>query len=114
MRKPRLNDHQIATWSGVSSFFATILAIGAINILNPNDRLRFISALFVGLITAGAVYARERLHDARGETGRLGGNIVVTDKDGVKKFSLELLGDPNELDKQSEVLFKVDKRKIAE
>jgi hypothetical protein len=106
-----MNGHQIATWSGASSFFATILAIGAINILNPDDRIRFIGALFVGLVTAGAVYTRERLVDARNLTKKYGGDIVVTEVEGKKVFSLELNDDPHALDNQSEIMFKIVKRK---
>lgn len=38
------------------------------------------------------------------------GDIVITEKDGKKVFSLELTGDPNELEKQPLITFKVVKR----
>lgn len=103
-----MNKHPVAIWSASVSFFATILAIGAIDILNPSDRLQFVSSVFVGLVTGGAVYARERLHDAKVAQA---GEIVVTEQGGKKLFSLELSGDPDELEQQAEVIFKVTKRK---
>ena len=107
MGKLRRNRHEVAWWSAVASFFATIGAIGAINILDPNDRLRFISAVFVGVVTGGAAYTRERLHEAKGEDTEYGGDIVVAEDQGKKTFSLELNGPPEELEKHSEVTFKV-------
>src|SRR5436190_956700 len=90
MRK--INKHQVAWWSAVASFFATIGAIGAINILDPNDRLRFVSAVFVGIVTGGATYTRERLHEVKDGSSEIGGDIVVSEDQGKKTFSLELLG----------------------
>jgi hypothetical protein len=106
-----IKGHQVARWSAASSFFATIGAIGAINILDPNDRLRFISAVFVGMVTGGAVYTRERLTESKTEQSKYGGDIVVTEDQGKKIFTLELEGNPEELEKHSEVLFKVVKPK---
>lgn len=37
------------------------------------------------------------------------GAIDITEEDGVKRFSLELAGDPEELDQHKEILFKVNK-----
>lgn len=45
-------------------------------------------------------------HNKQNNT-RYDGTIVVTEKDGVKVFSLELDTDPQELDKQESVTFKV-------
>jgi len=118
MRSKNLWDHPIAIWSGVVSFFATILAIGVIDILNPSDRAQFLSSIFVGLLTAGAVYARERLHDAKVQAGvpdpGYAGDIVVTDTGpgGAKQYSLELTGHPDDIvDPHKEVKFQVVKRK---
>jgi hypothetical protein len=66
----------------------------------------------VGLITGGAVYAKERLNAAKKESeGAYAGDIVVTEADDTKTFTLELSGNPDELDKRSDVTFKVVKRK---
>jgi hypothetical protein len=107
------DEHPIALWSAVASFFASILAIGAINIFNPDDELRFVGGVFVGLITGGAVYARERLNYAKQESNAPPvGQIVVSESEGKKQYSLELGGDPDEvIDPKKEVRFKVVKRK---
>lgn len=98
--------NQLALWAGVSSFFATLLAIGAINILNPEDRVRFASGIVVGLITAGTVYSRQRLDDEK--QGRVQGGVIKVTESGDKKlFSLELEGDPEMLEDKQEVLFRV-------
>lgn len=103
--------HEIAIWSAAAAFFATVLAIGAIDILNPSDRLRFLSGVFVGLVTGGAVYARERLNDAKKLAEHQAGEIIVTEVNKKKVFTLELTGNPDELEKQPEITFKVTKRK---
>jgi len=60
-------NHQVALWAGIAAFFSTVLAIGAIDILDPGDRVQFLGGIVVGLITAGAVYSKQRLDDARKE-----------------------------------------------
>jgi len=60
-------NHQVALWAGVAAFFSTVLAIGAIDILEPGDRVQFLGGILVGLVTAGAVYSKQRLDDARKE-----------------------------------------------
>jgi hypothetical protein len=60
-----MRGHEIALWSGVAAFFASLLAIGAIDILNPGDALQFLGSLIVAVITAGSVYAKQRLDDAK-------------------------------------------------
>lgn len=105
------NGHSVAVWSGVASFFATILAIVAIDTLDPSDRVRLLSSVVVGPITAGAVYAKERLNDATDKLeGKYAGNLVIAENEDKKIFSLEIPGDPNELDAHTEVTFKVVKR----
>lgn len=105
-----MRRHQVAFWGGVSAFFATILAIGAIDVLNPNDRLQFLSGVFVGIITGGAVYAKQRLDD---EKSMRAGTIVVKDIDDKTIFSLELDEDPEILEDKAELRFRVqrDRRK---
>lgn len=98
--------HQVALWAGIAAFFSTILAIGAIDILDPSDRVQFVGGIVVGLITAGAVYAKQRLDDAK----RVSGTIEVEKAGGKTTYSLEIDGDLDELDKQTEVTFKVKRR----
>lgn len=59
------NGRKVALWAGVASFFGSLLAIGAIDVLNPDQALQFAGSLIVAVITAGAVYSRERLNDAK-------------------------------------------------
>jgi hypothetical protein len=33
--------NQLALWAGISAFFGTLLAIGAIDILDPGDQVHF-------------------------------------------------------------------------
>lgn len=100
--------NQLALWSGISAFFATLLAIGTIDIFNPNDQVRLLSAIAVGLITAGAMYSKQRLDDEKlGRTQK--GVIKVSDQEDKRVFSLELEGDPNDLKDKQEVIFKVDR-----
>jgi hypothetical protein len=57
--------HDVALWSGVSAFFGSLLAIGLIDIFNPAGLLKFAGSLVVAAITAGSVYAKGRLDDAK-------------------------------------------------
>ena len=57
----------VALWAGAASFFGTLLAIGAIDVLNPDKVLEYLSAILVAGITAGAVYSKERLNAAKRE-----------------------------------------------
>lgn len=63
----RVSSHSVALWAGISAFFGSLLAIGAIDILNPGDRAQFLGALFVAFITAGTIYSKQRLDDAKAE-----------------------------------------------
>lgn len=60
-----MRRHSVALWAGISAFFGSLLAIGAIDILNPGDRAQFLGALLVALITAGTIYSKQRLDDAK-------------------------------------------------
>lgn len=57
--------HEIALWAGIAAFFGTVLSILTIDILDPARALQFFAALFVGLLTGGGVYAKQRLDDAK-------------------------------------------------
>lgn len=57
-------------WSGVSAFFASLATIGAIEVINPDQLLKFAGSVFVAVVTAGGVYAKQRLDDAKREGER--------------------------------------------
>jgi hypothetical protein len=59
--------HDVALWAGVSSFFGSLIALGVVNIVNPDDWIKLIAAIPVALTTAGGVYAKERLDEAKRE-----------------------------------------------
>jgi hypothetical protein len=108
-----MKGNQLALWAGVSSFFATLLAVGVIDIFNPNDQARLISGVVVGLITGGAVYSKQRMTDAK--QGRVQGGVIKVTETGEKKlFTLELDGDPEELEDKQEVIFRVNVKKGTE
>lgn len=103
-----MRDNHLALWAAVSAFFGSILAIGAIDILTPGDRAQFIGAVFVAAITAGAVYAKQKLDDAK--QGRVhAGTLVVRETEDRKVYSLEVDGDVENLDTKKEVVFRVRK-----
>lgn len=60
-----MNGHEVALWSGIAAFFGSLLAIGIFDLLNPNQWLEYVGALLVAAITAGSVYAKHRLDDAK-------------------------------------------------
>lgn len=62
-----MNGHEVALWSGVAAFFGSLLAIGIFDVLNPDQWVQYVGALLVAAITAGAVYAKERLSAAKQE-----------------------------------------------
>ena len=62
-----MNGHEIALWAGVAGFFSSLLAIGIIDVFNPDDLVKFATSLIVAAITAGAVYSKQRLEDAKGK-----------------------------------------------
>lgn len=56
---------EVSLWAGVASFFGSLLAIGVFDVLNPDAWVEYLGAVFVAVITAGAVYSRERLAYAK-------------------------------------------------
>jgi hypothetical protein len=63
-RPPKVN-HEVAWWAALSAFFGSLLTVGAIDWLKPDSAVRFASSLFIAVITGGAVYAKQRLDEAR-------------------------------------------------
>jgi hypothetical protein len=59
--------HDVALWAGVAAFFASLLAIGVFDILSPDAWVEYLGSILVAVITAGAVYSKERLEDAKKE-----------------------------------------------
>lgn len=62
-----MSSHEIALWAGVSAFFSSLLAMGIIDIFNPDEWVQFIGALILAFITAVSSYARNRYIEAKKE-----------------------------------------------
>ena len=62
--------HEVALWAAVAAFFGSLLAIGAIDVVNPEDLLKLTGSLLVAAITGGAVYSKQRLDEAKAESER--------------------------------------------
>jgi hypothetical protein len=66
-------SHQVALWAGVAAFFGSLATIGAIEVINPAQLVKFAGSLVVAVITGGTVYAKQRLDDAKRERNGAGG-----------------------------------------
>lgn len=64
-----MNGHEVALWAGVAAFFGSLLAIGIFDIFEPDQWVEYVGAFIVAGITAGAVYAQQRLSDAKTAKG---------------------------------------------
>ncbi len=64
-----MNGHEVALWAGVAGFFSSLLAIGIIDIFNPDQLLKFATSLIVAFVTGAAVYSKQRLDDAKQRKG---------------------------------------------
>lgn len=62
-----MNGHEVALWAGVFAFFGSLLAVGIFDVFNPDQWVEYIGAIVVAIITAGSVYAKQRLDDAKKE-----------------------------------------------
>lgn len=102
------NGNQVALWAGVAAFFGSLLAVGVFDVLDPSKALEYAGALIVALITAGGVYAKQRLDDAKRGIVHAG-SLVVTERGDKKTYSLEVDGDVENLEEKKEVVFKVRK-----
>ncbi len=60
-----MNGHEVAVWAGATAFFASLLAIGIFDVFNADQWAEYIGAIIVAIITAGSVYAKQRLDDAK-------------------------------------------------
>lgn len=63
-QKPR---HDVALWAGIAAFFGSLLAIGVFDVFNPDQWIEYLGSFIVAGITAGGVYAKERLDYAKRE-----------------------------------------------
>lgn len=75
--KPSKPRHDVALWAGMAAFFGSLLAIGVFDILNPDEWLEYLGSLMVAAITAGGVYAKERLEYAKREEGERGNTTPI-------------------------------------
>lgn len=58
--------HEVALWAGLSAFFSNIIALKAIDLINGGGMtVQFIAAIVTSLVVAGAVYAKQRLDEAK-------------------------------------------------
>ena len=62
-----MKEHQVALWAAAASFFASLLTIGIFDLFSAAKWLNLLGAFFVAVVTAGGVYAKERLADAKKE-----------------------------------------------
>jgi hypothetical protein len=62
-----MKKHEPAVWAALAAFFASVITIGTIDILEPGEAIQFAGAVIIGLFTGGGVYANQRLIDARTE-----------------------------------------------
>ena len=61
--------HDVALWSGVAAFFGSLLALGIFDVFNADQAWEYLGAILVAAITAGSVYAKQRLDDAKKRAG---------------------------------------------
>ena len=60
-----MNGHQVALWSAAAAFFGYLLATGLFEVLNVDRIYDYLGAFLVAAITAGAIYSKERLSEAK-------------------------------------------------
>jgi hypothetical protein len=58
-------SHQVALGAALSSFFGSLLAVDVFDLFDAAKWVNLLSAIIVAAITAGGVYAAERLNDAK-------------------------------------------------
>jgi hypothetical protein len=59
--------HDVALWAGIVAFFGSLLAIGIFDVFDADQWAEYLGAIIVAAITAGGVYAKERLDAAKRE-----------------------------------------------
>lgn len=63
-----MNGHEVALWSGVAAFFGSLLAVGIFDVIDADQIWEYLGAFVVAAITAGSVYAKQRLDEAKRAT----------------------------------------------
>jgi hypothetical protein len=58
-------QHEVALWAAAAAFFGSLLAIGIFDVFDADQAWEYLGAVIVALITAGSVYAKTRLDDAK-------------------------------------------------
>ena len=66
-----MRGHQVALWAGIAAFFGTLLAVGIFDIISPDKAWEYLGAIIVAFITAGSVYAKQRLDEAKEEESHI-------------------------------------------
>jgi hypothetical protein len=67
-------DHQIALWTGVTAFFTNVIGLELLDRISDHDVWQIAEGVIVSVFVAGAVYAKQRLADAKGTEGDGDGN----------------------------------------
>jgi hypothetical protein len=57
--------HEVAVWAGISAFFANLVGIGVIDLINGGQKAQIAAAVVASMAVAGGVYAKARLDDAK-------------------------------------------------
>ena len=60
-----MNGHEVALWSAAAAFFGYLLATGLFEVLDVDRIYDYLGGFIVAGITAGAVYSKERLNEAK-------------------------------------------------
>ena len=58
-------NNQVALWAGTAAFFGSLLAVGIFDLIDRHGWYDLIASMIVAGITAGAVYSKQRLDDAK-------------------------------------------------
>ncbi len=62
----RQKSHEVALWAGAAAFFGSVLAVAAFDVFDVHGWENLFTGVIAGLVTGGAVYAKERLTFAKG------------------------------------------------
>jgi hypothetical protein len=108
-----MRSHQTALWAGVAAFFGSLLAIGIFDIFEPDRIYEYLGSIVVAFITGGAVYAKQRLDDAKLHTVD-GGIMRITEVGDKRVFTLELTEEPVIFADKQEVMFRVVVNQLGE
>ncbi len=68
-----MNGHgnDVALWAGISAFFGSLLALAIFDLLDIQGWWALFSGIIVAGVTAGGVYAKERLNTAKTRNERM-------------------------------------------